>query len=86
LAEDLLNEIGIPDSMAVLGGELQVDGQGLVIGEQGFLRRRIGHRVPSSCLGDPVTAEFDEAAAGLDAGVFGTEELPEGIQQREGSA
>src|SRR5262252_2229598 len=45
LAEGPLDEVGMPDAVVVLGGEPQVGGQPLAVGEQALDRGRVGSGV-----------------------------------------
>src|ERR1700750_3183467 len=60
LAEGPLDEVRVPDPVVVLGGEPQVGGQPLAVGEQALHRRGVGGAVPGRHLGDPVIDELDE--------------------------
>src|SRR5215831_10225652 len=53
LAEGALDEVGMPDPVVMLGGEPQVGGQPLLVGEQALHRRGVGGGVPGGHLADP---------------------------------
>jgi hypothetical protein len=72
-------EVGVPDAVLVLGGEPQVGGQPLAVGEQAFHRRGVGRRVLGGHLGDARVDQLDEPRAGLGLEVFGVEQGPVGV-------
>jgi hypothetical protein len=78
--EVALDEVGLPDTVLVLGEEPQASGELLAVGEQAFHCRRVGRGVPIGHLGDAVIDQLGEPRrAGRGGQVLGVEDLPVGI-------
>src|SRR5262249_54903828 len=79
LAEGPLDEVGVPDTVVVPGGEPQVGGQAFAVGEQALDRGRVQAAVLVRERVDPGVDDFHQLWAGWGGEVFGVEDRPEGV-------
>src|SRR5262249_60833324 len=79
LGEGALDEVGVPYPVVVPGGEAQVGGQALAVGEQDLDRGGVGCPVFGGEFIDAGVDEFHERGAGRRRQIFGVEDLPVGV-------